>query len=248
MEQHDTGLPPPQSRSPILASTGLRGTAPSRVSPSSLLSIRDGFRDDDLRRARGRRTRTLVVEAFTDLAASGILRPTARQIAQRAGVSVRLLFHHFQGIDGVASTALLAALAVHEGDLVALPCRGDRAVRVASLCRQRRDYFEALLPLHRATAARQASDPSPNPALTSALSADRLVLRQQLVATFRPEFDHSPNSVLLDVIDHATGWQNWLSLRHDYSAPAAERIMAATALHLLPPSPSPPAQPRSPPP
>ena len=189
----------------------------------------------------------MVVEAFTDLAASGILRPTARQIAHRAGVSVRLLFHHFQGIDGVASTALLAALATHEGVLVAVPCRGDRIVRVASLCRQRRDYFEALLPLHRAAAARQSSDPSLNPALTSALSADRLVLRQQLVATFRTELGHSSNSGLLDVIDHATGWQNWLSLRHDYSAPAAERIMAATALHLLPLSPSPPsASPPSP--
>ena len=55
--------------------------------------------------AKGERTRRVVVEALVELIDEGEHHPTTRKVADRAGVSVRLVYHHFGGIHGL----LLAA-------------------------------------------------------------------------------------------------------------------------------------------
>src|SRR5271163_2254507 len=55
----------------------------------------------DGRLARSARTRHAVVDALLDLLGEGDLRPTAARIAERAGVSLRLVFHHFDDLDAI---------------------------------------------------------------------------------------------------------------------------------------------------
>ena len=57
----------------------------------------------DGRLARSARTRRAVVDALLDLLGEGDLRPTAARIAQRAGVSMRLVFHHFDDLEAIYS-------------------------------------------------------------------------------------------------------------------------------------------------
>ena len=137
---------------------------------------------DDLRRARSAQTRTRLVETFCALAADGALHPTARQIAERAGCSVRSVFHHFHSLAVLIDEALAVQSARHRPLLAAIPARGDTAGRVAALCRQRRLYFEELLPLYRAAGA-----PAGTPGAAPVLADDRARMRQQLLATFGPE-------------------------------------------------------------
>src|SRR3954471_3880196 len=72
----------------------------------------------DGRTARAVRTRAAIVDATLSLIDEGDLRPTGPRIAERAGVSVRSIFQHFDDLD-----ALFAAV----GQKVTL--------RVASLIR-----------------------------------------------------------------------------------------------------------------
>ena len=46
----------------------------------------------DGRVRRGARNRQTIVDALLDLVGSGILRPTAQQVADRAGVGIRTVF------------------------------------------------------------------------------------------------------------------------------------------------------------
>ena len=53
----------------------------------------------DGRLARGQRTRANVAGALIALLREGDTEPTARAVAERAGVSLRLVFHHFADMD-----------------------------------------------------------------------------------------------------------------------------------------------------
>ncbi len=167
----------------------------------------------DRRLARGAATRDALVQAAVDLLLTGDLRPTSRDVASRAGVSRRLVFHHFSHLDLLLSRAVTSQL-----DQVALaaPPHGPVDVRIDVLCRQRRDLFERLDPvLVAATWLRHGARP-PSTAVRSADAVLHPRLRQQLVRTFAPElgrFDGDDARTVLDWLDAVTGWEYWRVLR-----------------------------------
>ena len=55
----------------------------------------------DGRTARSQRTRSAIVAACIELVEEGDLRPTAPRVAERAGVSVRSVFQHFDDLEGL---------------------------------------------------------------------------------------------------------------------------------------------------
>jgi AcrR family transcriptional regulator len=65
--------------------------------PGTDVEQADGLVDGRI--ARGLRTRRRVAEALVALLEDGNADPTAKQIASRAGVSLRLVFHHFDDLD-----------------------------------------------------------------------------------------------------------------------------------------------------
>ena len=179
--------------------------------------------------AKGERTRRVLVEALVDLVDGGETHPTTKQTANRAGVSVRLVYHHFGGVHGL----LLAAIALqsdrHRYLLFSIPPRGPPELRIKALCRQRRLYFEEMTPVYRVAHARPYADVD----LSVLLGDDRTVLRSQLAHTLDPELRARGAAApdLLDALEQATGWDAWRALRDglDHSAPSAERVMAFTA-------------------
>lgn len=64
------------------------------------------FRQTDGRLRRGIRTRSQIVDAHVALLREGVLRPTAAQIAERAGVSTRTLWSSFGDMEGLLSATV----------------------------------------------------------------------------------------------------------------------------------------------
>ena len=193
----------------------------------------DRRRHLDGRVARGQQSRTAITEALVHLVDAGVPAPTIQQVAERAGVSVRLVFHHFRTAHGLQAAAVALQAERFRHVLFAVPPRGPPELRTRALCRQRRLYFEALAPTRRMAGVGGAADP----ALHALLTEDRVRMRQQLADTFAPEMaGRGTDAVaLLDALDQATGWEAWLALRdvRDHSAATAERAMAFTTLRLL---------------
>lgn len=59
----------------------------------------------DGRELRSRRTRFAIVESWLDLVEGGNTSPTAREIADRAGIGLRTVFQHFGDMDELHSSA-----------------------------------------------------------------------------------------------------------------------------------------------
>lgn len=187
----------------------------------------------DARTAKGERTRRALVEALVDLVDECGARPTARQVAQRAGVSDRLIYHHFRGVHGLLLAAVALQSERHRYLVFPIPPRGPPELRINALCRQRRHYFEAMTPIYRVAHDRAHAEHG----LTELLDRDRALLRDQLAHTLDPELRSrgAGAAELLDALEQATGWHAWRALRDSRgnSAPSAERATAFTAGRLL---------------
>jgi len=183
--------------------------------------------------ARGQETRRLLVESLLDLVDAGATAPTNQQIAERAGVAVRLVFRHFRDTEGLVVAAVALQAERHRWILFAVPPRGPPDIRIRALCRQRRLYFERLTPIYRV--ARRRSDAAA--ALRGLLAEDRARMHLQLAGTFAPEMADRGDEAddLLDALEQATGWEAWRARRdgQGQTPAAAERAMAFTAGRLL---------------
>jgi TetR/AcrR family transcriptional regulator, regulator of autoinduction and epiphytic fitness len=194
------------------------------VRPSSVLS--------DRRVARGQLSRTMLVEAMIDLIQEGNFHPTAGEIADRAGVSVRTLFNHFH-IDALLGVAAAELVARHRMLVAHVPPHGPVEVRIRATCHQRRQLFETTAPMLRVVHTRVEISPG----LVGVVVELRSFLQQQVAATFSREIalgGHGDIGLLED-LDLVTGWQSWSRLRYhpERSATAAERAMAGCVTRLL---------------
>ena len=137
----------------------------------------------DGRAGRAARTRIAVVDALLALNEKGNLRPTAREIAAEAGVSLRSIYVHFDDVESL----LVAAAVRHGEDLISLarpvPTEGPLARRVAALVANRRTLYEAGSGVRRAALVQEPF----SPALQRALEAGRKAARAEIDNVFAPE-------------------------------------------------------------
>jgi AcrR family transcriptional regulator len=162
----------------------------------------------------------------------GSTQPTAKEIADRAGVSLRLIFHHFDDLDDLYRSVAAMQAERHWPAMVPVPADLPRARRVARTVRQRAAAFESIGPVRRA-AVRHAHR-APGIALELA-HADR-ELRRRLAVTFAPEIAAAGKSgtQLLAGIDLLTSWEAWDRLRSTQGlGPAAARRVVALAMEAL---------------
>ncbi len=187
----------------------------------------------DGRTVRGSRTRSGMMDAVIELIDAGNPAPTARDVAEQAGVAVRTLYHHFRHLDDLFTRAADRQVTRHRSLITAVPPRGPLEFRVGVLARQRRQLFEAVGPVLQASYARVPL----GAALTAVLDGQRGALRQQLDRTLAPELAaQGPlGPVLLDTLNANTGWQCWSMQRFElgHSAAQTERIMVFTVTRLL---------------
>ena len=104
----------------------------------------------DGRTARAVRTRDALVDATIALVEEGDLRPTAPRIADRAGVSVRSVFQHFDDLETLFS-AVGARMVERLSELVR-PIDPDAPLeqRISEFVLQRCRVHEAVTPINRA--------------------------------------------------------------------------------------------------
>lgn len=164
----------------------------------------------DGRTARSVRTRDAIVDACLALIDEGDLRPTGPRIAERAGVSVRSVFQHFDDLEslftavGERVTQRVSAI-VEEIDAT-LPIEQRVAVFVA----QRARLLEAISPVLRAALVHAHGSPS----ITGQFQHGHHLFRRQVAAVFAEELAAAPEPGLLrDALVTAMSWATWDTLR-----------------------------------
>jgi len=204
----------------------------------SVVEDRVGGGRADGRTARGERTRRALAEALIALLEEGDAQPTARRIAARAGVSLRLVFHHFDDLESILHDAVRIQEERHWRRIRPVEPTLPVDERVARVVRQRDTVFQATAPVRRSAERLAASSPT----VVVELARGRDWLRSQLRATFAPELGAMRAArarLLLDALEVATSWETWAQLeRLGRTAATRRRTMEAltrAALSLEPP-------------
>jgi len=188
----------------------------------------------DGRLARSARTRHAVVDALLDLLGEGDLRPTAARIAERAGVSLRLVFHHFDDLE-----AIYSELADRQAERVkpltkpidvALPF----ARRIELFSTQRGRVLETLSPVRRSAVLMEPF----RPALAKRLKHARDLMRAAAIAAFQPELAKiaaDERRTKIAALDVMTSWTAWEQMRRHQglSETEAREVMATSFRALL---------------
>jgi TetR/AcrR family transcriptional regulator of autoinduction and epiphytic fitness len=196
----------------------------------------DGSRpmpSSDRRLIRGERTREAIVEAEVELIDAGNPRPSVRQVAERAGISVSQIYYHFGSVEVLVVKAAAMQVSRHCLVVAVIPPRGPVDVRIRATCHQRRRVLETVAPVLRVAYSRGPGSPP----LDDVLAEQRALLRRQVAATFGPELSSRgpQGGLLLEALDVATGWQTWdaLRLHRGHSASAAEKFVVYWVTDLL---------------
>jgi AcrR family transcriptional regulator len=164
----------------------------------------------DGRTARAVRTKDAIVDATLALIDDGDLRPTGPRIAERAGVSVRSIFQHFDDLDALFSavgervaTRIVARL--HPIDpTMALPDR------VTAFVAQRVEVLESLTPVLRAALVHAAT----SEVIRHQFGDGHLFFRDHIGEVFASELAAAPDaSVLHESLMIALSWPTWDMLR-----------------------------------
>ncbi len=188
----------------------------------------------DGRRLRADRSRAAVVEAILSLYEDGQLEPGAAAIAERAGVSERSVFRHFEDLENLARVAVEVALE-RIGPLfeVVTPTDGSLDERIEAVVAQRFELYRNVAAATRG-ATRLATQ---SRTLADALAFRRLVLREQVATLFEPEIAGRPEaerSTLVGALDAACSIEQLESLvfsaRHDIDS---ARAIVTLTLHAL---------------
>lgn len=196
------------------------------ASGASTLQSPDAPRSDG-RTARSARTRQAVVEALLALLDDGNLRPTAREIAERAGVSLRSVYVHFDDLEDLHA----AAASHHARTVLATRATVDASrpldERIADVARETARMLEATLAVRRAASLQEPF----SPALAKSLSITRSVTRKELAHVFASELDALEPEVrarrlaALCVAASSHGWET-LRLHYELSSADAHDVVA----------------------
>jgi AcrR family transcriptional regulator len=137
------------------------------------------------RSARATRTREAVVDALLTLIDEGNLRPTAREIAARAGVSLRSVYVHFDDVEDLFGAAAQRHFENLEPIIRQQLCDDDAPFheRVEAFVERRALIYESNANIGRAAALQEPF----SPAMRRILDGARRFSRAQIDAVFSPE-------------------------------------------------------------
>lgn len=185
----------------------------------------------DGRTLRAARTRTAIVDALLSLIDEGDLQPTAGRIAERAGISLRLIYHHFGDLE-----SLFRAAANREAERLAglgepidpaLPL----AARIDSMVEQRARQLEMIAPVRRASLLQEPFSDE----LRVARDAFYAIGEQLVLEVFGGDIDALPaerRPAVRDALPTVLAWGTWNDLRQtgrsvDQAAAAVRETLTA---------------------
>ncbi|HVC15320.1 MAG TPA: TetR/AcrR family transcriptional regulator [Acidimicrobiales bacterium] len=179
---------------------------------------------------RGERTRRRIAEATLSLLEESPAPPTSRDIAERAGVSLRLIFHHFEDLDALHDTVgtlyadLFGKFTLHVPDHLPLDARVERTVKL------RAKLYESIGNLGRNVTVLAPH----NPGMAARLASTQEMMIRSLESTFAPEVRDAGmrHRELLAALDIATAWPTWDRLRTvNRLSVASSRRVTSQMLH-----------------
>jgi TetR/AcrR family transcriptional regulator of autoinduction and epiphytic fitness len=179
----------------------------------------------DGRRARRYRSRDLAVDALLDLLGEGVLRPTAQQVADRSGVSLRSIFRIFDDVESLNAAAAARQLSRIRHLFIDVMPTGTLAERVAQVVAINGRLYESIAPIRRA-ALRAAPE---SPALQEQLSRARGWVRAEVERVFAPELGPAPRDTAA-AVELALSYEAWDQLRTAQGASATRAAAAVTRI------------------
>jgi len=192
----------------------------------------DGHNTDG-RIARGERTREAILDAHTALLRDGVLKPTGKVIAERAGISVRTLWLNVKDLEALMAASVAYWLAADAELRVPVDPAAPLDERIAGFVAQRVERLE-----HIAPAARSAALGEPfSPALQAGRREHVLRVRRDVDEAFGAELDASgpTREELGTALFVAASWPSWSTLRDDLDldTAAAAAVMRTSIERLL---------------
>ena len=185
----------------------------------------------DGRIARGERTRSAIADALYDLLQEGHADISARTIAQRAGVSLRSVFQHFDDIE-----AVYAEVAVRQADainpyLASIDPLVPIAERVDRLVAARDEMYAIIAPVRRALNVHRTARTSP--LVRNNLNRLHRALREQVAETFPREV--AGDERLLAQIDVCLSFESWdqFTSQHGLTRAAARGHLSGLVMSLV---------------
>ena len=103
----------------------------------------------DGRHARSERTRTAVAEAMLNCLEAGALRPSAKEVAEAANVSIRAVFRHFENMEALLEIASELQIERVMRELPPLVLAGSLRERIGGIVRRTTHGYELAAPVRR---------------------------------------------------------------------------------------------------
>lgn len=166
----------------------------------------------DGRRLRSERTRQLIIEAYMALVRESPQVPTAQQIAERAGYSVRSVFERFPDLHALRLAVTDHAIAEGRNENALRDVDADRQTRIRSQVQSRASGCEKWLPLWRVLSNQHENSEE----LLKRIRMIRELVRLRLEMMFRPELatisDPQRRNTLL-AIESILDFESWGRMR-----------------------------------
>lgn len=186
-----------------------------------------GARKPDGRLGRSERSRAAVAEALLALVEEGDLRPTAPRIAARAGVSLRLVFHHFKDLEAVFAEASRRQLERVIPTLRTVPADGPLDERVEAFVAERTRLYDRVFTTWRAASLQEPFSTE----ISRRMGIVRAYLRSEIERIFAREIARAKPAerrTLIAQLSAAASMTHYTELREreNLSADEARRVIA----------------------
>jgi AcrR family transcriptional regulator len=193
-----------------------------------------GYSKVDGRNARGERTRAALASALLALLEAGHIQPTAAEIAERARVSLRSVFQHFEDMESLYAAVADAQMERLGHFISQETAEGLLVSRVTGFVERRSELLETVTPVRRAAILQEPFSQE----LAGRLRSAHDMARSELERTFVPELASIPAGERADAVwalDVATNWSAWDTSRrmNGLSIEDSKRVMERMIVALL---------------
>ena len=156
------------------------------------------------------------MDALLDLLGEGVLRPTAQQVAERSGVSLRSIFRIFDDVESLNAAACARQLSRVRHLFVDVMSTGSLADRVDEVVAINGRLYDSVAPIRRA-ALRAAPESA---ALQEQLARARAWVRTEVERVFATELADAGRDVAA-AVELALSFEAWDQLRSTQGLSAA---------------------------
>lgn len=174
-----------------------------------VMTIPSPARHPDGRKQRSERSRLAIVDAMLDLIEGGRIEPSAAEIAERAGVSARTVFRHFEEMDSLYRE-MTERMEAQIMPIVQQPFTADGwRAQLGELLDRRAMIYERIMLLKIAASIRRFSSDYLMFNYQRFIHLERVGLENVLPSDTRKD------AVLMSAVEMCAGFQTWRRLRQD---------------------------------